>query len=709
MVHVVTLAERATGSPRTVLRQAFQDLPTARGDDRARRRLAACLAHVELGEPIPAHRQARLALAGAVDPVLRAEIRLARAWLAVETGRPRAALSELDEATPLTGLARTKADFLRAAANYALREPLDLGRAVTELAPEPRWQANALIIRGADACHRGRPAEGSADFARAAELLTEIGLPDRAAVCLHNQGFAQLRMGNRRAALALFDRAAVDPHQHPEVLLDRAEALADAGAALAALRRAESLLTALGRERKLVEAKIRIAQHLLGSGDFAGAEQAAGEARRLLRAQRRPAWAVLAQVVELRARVRDGRELVGPGWDQSAAQVREWPEIPVQPVGPALPRALRPRELARVADRCAALGWPAEADELRLAAGRVASALGDPFAEELLARVRTPAVRWRAQAELASGPAAQRICRRGLRERRDPELLAIGLREALRGGEARAVAEWVRRGRGSSTPGLEYFLFQDWLWLAWSGRVWRLVPAAVLSQELAVLRLSGQGLDRIQELLLPEIPEGPVEVVPCREVTAVPWGALPGLAGREIRVRTPGWRPGVRRDAPPLWVAGPGLPGAEAEVRGLHAEFGGTLLVGATVGAVLRAVARAGTVHIAAHGRHYAGGVELADGVLALAEVFGRAGGVVVLAACGAGRGVWEGAGTVVAPVLDLPDAGVPFAGFHRGLARGRAPAALVGRGLGQWGFVCQEPSLARRSRASSRTSSRLQ
>ena len=107
-------------------------------------------------------------------------------------------------------------------------------------------------------------------------------------------------------------------------------------------------------------------------------------------------------------------------------------------------------------------------------------------------------------------------------------------------------------------------------------------------------------------------------MVPAPPLAAVPWGALPALAGRPVRVvpsarawldRPAGAAEPAHRASGPrasaVLVAGPGLPGAEAEVRRLTAlrpeatVLTGDDAAGSEVGAAL---GRAGLAHLACHG-----------------------------------------------------------------------------------------------------------
>ncbi|MCK2236659.1 CHAT domain-containing protein [Crossiella sp. S99.2] len=361
-----------------------------------------------------------------------------------------------------------------------------------------------------------------------------------------------------------------------------------------------------------------------------------------------------------------------------------------------------------------------EADELRLVAGRIALQDGrEALGRRLLGQIHGRATRWRARAELAKGGEVLRVCRRGLTARWDQELAEVGLGAALAGGDAATVLRWARRCRGDELAGpgvLEYFVHENRVWVGYRGRVHRLAEVAEVRQEVAGLRLGGGSVERLERLLLPAAGTGPVRVLAPVELAGVPWNGLPSLAGRAVSVLPPGWQPVEGAAGAPVWVAGPGLPGAVAEVRALHRRFGGRLLAGAqaTVVRTVRAVAGAGLVHVAAHGRQ-GGWLELADGRVRVAELLPRAAGTVVLSACGVGRALGWARGVVVASVLEVADAGTGamMLALHERLRREPPAAALaaVQRVHGHRGFVCvgQAVSLPRRSRASSSTSSRLQ
>ena len=205
-------------------------------------------------------------------------------------------------------------------------------------------------------------------------------------------------------------------------------------------------------------------------------------------------------------------------------------------------------------------------------------------------------------------------------------------------------------------------------------------PAAAVTTELAALQFAAtrlaraSGSPRAQAAAgagwaesarrLSEALVAPVEdllgtaglvLAPSGALHALPWAALPRLAGRPLAV-TPSaalWlrtavaagRPGQGSGV--VLVAGPGLPGADAEVGALAAALPGAQHLhgdGATAAAVLSALAGAAVVHIAAHGLFRAdnpqlSSLRLADGPLTGYDLEGLASPprTVVLSACDAG------------------------------------------------------------------------
>lgn len=179
---------------------------------------------------------------------------------------------------------------------------------------------------------------------------------------------------------------------------------------------------------------------------------------------------------------------------------------------------------------------------------------------------------------------------------------------------------------------------------------------------------------------------GEVVMVPPPELAAVPWGALPTWAGRPVRV-VPSARTWLDTagDAPAptgpetatLLVAGPGLPGADEEVRRLTAlRPDARTLVGpaATSTATTEALAEAAMAHIACHGTMRPdaplfSALHLVDGPVTVYEIerVPRLPAVVVLAACDAGLTV---------PTAEAGEAGRSGSGDALGF-----PSVLLQRG----------------------------
>jgi len=243
---------------------------------------------------------------------------------------------------------------------------------------------------------------------------------------------------------------------------------------------------------------------------------------------------------------------------------------------------------------------------------------------------------------------------------------------------------------------------------------------------------------RLDDLLLAPLrlpADVSVVVVPTGELHGLPWASLPSLAGRPTTVAPSaalwlgeglaGGEAGAEADAGRgrvALVAGPSLPGADAEVRELATLYpGATVLTGerATAAGVLAALERADLVHLAAHGSFRAdsplfSSVMLADGPLTVYDLerLSRAPAVVVLSACEAAVAAVHdgdellgtaaallslGVHSVIAPLLPVPDhatTAVMVALHHLLLAGCRPAEALAAAGAGQdraaaSAFVC--------------------
>ncbi|HEY0806277.1 MAG TPA: CHAT domain-containing protein [Pseudonocardiaceae bacterium] len=376
--------------------------------------------------------------AGHADLVPR--FRLTMAWLDLDRGRFEASARQLAAArdSPYeTDLVRGDclAALLRCASGAHAAAIADLSSAINGLRrmDDRRWLANALIGRGTANGYLHRLGDADRDFADAGRLYAGLGERVRAAACVHNRGFVALQAGDLPLALRCFDEAltgGLPVDRHPEVLIDRAQALVAAGMAGAArpvVTRAAALLAAAGRGTKLAEATLAVAQCAQRAGQPAVAADVAARAAMLFGRQGRTSWRPAARAVELTARAATG--------SVSSTVVR------------------------RVAADCDRHGWWLAAAELRVAAG---ISLADVAAR----RHRGPAVLrglgWLARARLAASPMAVfAACRAGLRAiRRDAATMAawelqagiaghvatladLGLRAALAGGRPRTVLRWA--------------------------------------------------------------------------------------------------------------------------------------------------------------------------------------------------------------------------------------------------------------------------
>jgi CHAT domain-containing protein len=192
---------------------------------------------------------------------------------------------------------------------------------------------------------------------------------------------------------------------------------------------------------------------------------------------------------------------------------------------------------------------------------------------------------------------------------------------------------------------------------------------------------------------------------------SVPWHGLPALAGRSVSVvpsmtiwlRANGR---ARSDGAVVLVAGPGLPGAAAEVATIARRFASArTLTGsrALVGDVGRALDGARIAHVACHGTFRAdnpsfSSLELWDGPLTVLDIerLRRAPELVVLAACDSGVSqvlpgdellglvsalLSVGTRAVVASVVPVPDVeSTPLmVGLHEELSRGTSIADALG------------------------------
>lgn len=201
-------------------------------------------------------------------------------------------------------------------------------------------------------------------------------------------------------------------------------------------------------------------------------------------------------------------------------------------------------------------------------------------------------------------------------------------------------------------------------------------------------------------------------LAPTGTLFRLPWMALPALAQRPTKVvpSIRGWlRPSRRRSGPAdlsaVLVAGPGLPGAKAEVAALSRLYRGRLqLTGrqATVKRVLEALEGADLAHLAAHGslrtdNPLFSNLLLADGALTVYDLdrLRRPPHTVVMPACsGAANTVWTGdellglsaaflqmgVSSLIAPVVTIPDDATKdlMVAVHKRLRAGMSPDAAL-------------------------------
>ncbi|MDQ3979066.1 MAG: CHAT domain-containing tetratricopeptide repeat protein [Actinomycetota bacterium] len=224
---------------------------------------------------------------------------------------------------------------------------------------------------------------------------------------------------------------------------------------------------------------------------------------------------------------------------------------------------------------------------------------------------------------------------------------------------------------------------------------------------------AGSRLDQLLVSPLPLDRDRPLVIVPTGLLHNLPWPGLPSLVGSELTIAPSAslWlAPGGTGPVPSttrrvVLVAGPQLPGAEAEVDALARLYGeADVLAGpeATAANVLAAMEEADVVHLAAHGSFRAdsplfSSVLLADGPLTVydLEQVKIAPRLVVLSACDAAVAevrtgdellgsatalLGLGVPTVIAPVLPVSDDATVsmMVSLHERLREGERPALAL-------------------------------
>ena len=230
----------------------------------------------------------------------------------------------------------------------------------------------------------------------------------------------------------------------------------------------------------------------------------------------------------------------------------------------------------------------------------------------------------------------------------------------------------------------------------------------------AAMTLLGRSTRQLDDILLRplarEIAERPVVIVPTGVLQSMPWSLLPSAVGRPLTVCPSAalWHRGMSAVPEPgniLVVAGPGLPGAQAEASEVAAVYGtGLPLLGAraNVDAVTAAIPGAALAHLAAHGtvrgdNPLFSSLSLSDGPLTVYDLerLSRGADTVVLAACEVGHDVVLAGDEllglsaaflarqtrhVVASVLPVPDAATAplMVSLHKLLAGGNFVAVAL-------------------------------
>ena len=361
MSAVLWWREHASTDPDTALRKAREWLSEAPPELEVRvlARHIACLASVERGRMRDARHHARLGLGVARRagmPAREAQLRLTLAWIELDAGEcdsswrqllssePHLSGADLSRAACLRGLLHCQGDRYDAAVDQ-LTAALRSLRAVGDR----HWEANALLGRGLARHYLNEVDAAEADLFAAERIFASDGRVVRSAACQHNRGCVAFKEGDLARALRLFTDAlttGLDPDAHPEVRVDRAEALVAAGLhadAREEMRRAAVQLADRGRAVRLAETRLALAGCALRDDDPEGAIEEARRARRLFRSQDRPAWSALAAVTAWQAKLRAGER---SRCALSAAR--------------------------RAAHVCASYGWTAAAADLWLTAGRAA-------------------------------------------------------------------------------------------------------------------------------------------------------------------------------------------------------------------------------------------------------------------------------------------------------------------------------------------------
>ncbi|MBB5084417.1 CHAT domain-containing protein [Nonomuraea endophytica] len=467
------------------------------------------LAARELGDLQAAERHLRKAIATPAAPPQRvAQARLSLVTVRTERGHPLQALRVAALAWAyLCPLDRAKLDTQRAVALAHLGRYQEAiaacDRSLETLATAPgtvddrRFLAGGLLNRGLVRAYRGDWHRATQDITACLEISHAAGLAHLTRLAAANLPFLAVRRGDLAAAFAHYRAAEETLFGYPERLAtmraDFAGALLAAhlpGEARALLSLAVPELEASGAHVALAEARLKLAQVELLTGDPRRAAEVAAQAAAELVAQDRESWLPLAREVELRSRL-----TLGP---VTPALVRELTECAdALEFGPACAVAAAALRLAAAEAALSIDDHPTASEQLGYLTAqcrRVRPAEGIPLASKAQAAhlaqpsPTPPLIRQHALALEAAlqedSAGAFRAVRDGLAEvggqveslddpalrahaaRAGERLAAFGLTLAVRGGRAEEVFEWSEHwravtgqapggGRERGLPGVE--------------------------------------------------------------------------------------------------------------------------------------------------------------------------------------------------------------------------------------------------------------
>ncbi|MEU8105543.1 CHAT domain-containing tetratricopeptide repeat protein [Nonomuraea muscovyensis] len=445
---------------------------------------AMALAARELGDLQAAEEHLRRAIAFRGAPRARlAQARLSLVTVRTERGHPLQALGIAALARPhLSPLDRAKLDTQRAVALAHLGRYAEAvtacDRAVATLTGAPgtiddrRFLAGGLLNRGLVHAYRGDWDAATRDVAGCLRIARHAGLDHLSRLAAANLPFLAVRRGDIAGAFGHYQAAEDTLFGFPERLAtmraDFAAALLAAhlaGEARELLSRAVPELEASGAQVALADARLKLAQAELLTGDARRALAVAERAERELALQGRRSWLPPAREVVLRARL----ALDGPTPALLAEVVHCAGELDGHTAHRAAAAALR-LEAAEIAlalgDERTATGQLArlaqpEGEQAAVAAPVKAAQVPGPVRHHALAL----------EAELRGDPGgALRAVRDGLAEvggqvrtfddpalrahaaRAGARLAGLGLRLAVRDGGAEGVFAWAERWRALAGP-----------------------------------------------------------------------------------------------------------------------------------------------------------------------------------------------------------------------------------------------------------------